>query len=48
MAVQKQLGVSEQTGNTVGKGAGWLFGTDIAQNFMKEETKKAVRNQTQL
>lgn len=36
MAVQKQFGVSESTGNTLGKGAGWLFGTDLAQNYMKE------------
>lgn len=35
LAAQKQLGVSEDTGKTLGKGAAWLFGTDAVQNHLK-------------
>lgn len=47
MAAQQQLGVSAQTGNTMGKGVGWLFGQEATQNYLKEQTKKNVREQTQ-
>lgn len=47
MAAQKQLGVSKETGNMLGKGAGWLFGQDVTQNYLKEETKKNIKNQAQ-
>lgn len=47
VAAQNQLGVSQSTGKSIGKGAAWLFGTDAAQNYMKEETKKNLRSQTQ-
>ena len=47
LAAQKQLGVGEQTGKTIGKGAAWLFGQEATQNYLKQETKKNVRNQTQ-
>ena len=42
------MGVSEKTGNTVGKGMGWLFGQDTAQNYMKDQTKKNVKDQVQM
>ena len=47
-AVQQQLGVSEKTGNTMGKGMGWLFGQEAAQNYMKDQTKANVKNQVQM
>ena len=47
MAAQKQLGVGEQTGKSIGKGAAWLFGTDAVQGHIKDETKKNLRSQTQ-
>lgn len=48
LAAQKKLGVSEDTGKTIGKGAAWLFGQDATQNYLKDQTKKNVRDQTQL
>ena len=47
-AIQNQLGVSEKTGNNVGKGAAWLFGQDAAQNYMKDQAKTNARNQIQM
>ena len=47
-AVQDQLGVSEKTGNTVGKGMGWLFGQEATQNYLKDQTKANVKNQVQM
>lgn len=35
LAAQKKLGVSEETGKTLGKGAAWLFGQDATQNYLK-------------
>ena len=43
LAAQKQLGVSEDTGKTIGKGAAWIFGQEATQNYLKEETKKNMR-----
>jgi hypothetical protein len=35
IALQKQLGVSAETGKTAGKGAAWLFGQDATQKVLK-------------
>lgn len=35
LAAQKKLGVSEDTGKTLGKAAGWIFGQDATQNYLK-------------
>jgi hypothetical protein len=47
-AVQQQFGVSEKTGNSVGKGMGWLFGQDATQNLMKDQAKNNLKNQVQM
>ena len=46
-AVQHQLGVSEKTGNAIGKGAGWLFGQEATQNYLKDQAKTNLKNQVQ-
>ncbi len=46
-AIQHQLGVSEKTGNAVGKGAGWLFGQDATQNYLKDQAKTNLKHQVQ-
>lgn len=48
LAAQKKLGVSEDTGKTLGKGAAWVFGQDATQNYLKDQTKKNIREQTQI
>lgn len=47
MAFQKQFGVSEDTANSFGKGAGWLWSNDKVQNAAKDQAKKQARDQTQ-
>ena len=32
----------------MGKGAGWLFGQDATQNFMKDQAKANLKNQVQM
>lgn len=47
LAFQKQFGVSQQTANSFGKGAGWLWSNDKVQNAAKDQAKKQARDQTQ-
>lgn len=47
-AVQHQFGVSEKTGNAVGKGAAWLFGQEATQNYLKDQAKTNLKNQVQM
>lgn len=45
--MQKQLGVSKETGDMFGKGAGWFFKQDATQNYLKEQTKANIKDQVQ-
>lgn len=47
-AIQHQFGVSEKTGNTLGKGMGWLYGQEATQNIMKDQAKTNLKNQVQM
>lgn len=47
LAFQKQFGLSEDTANSFGKGAGWLWSTDTVQNAAKDQAKKQARDKTQ-
>jgi hypothetical protein len=47
IAIQKQLGVSEDTGNMLGKAAGFLWSNEKVQNAAKDQAKQQARNNTQ-
>jgi hypothetical protein len=47
MAIQKQFGVSEETGNMLGKGAGFMWSNDKVQNAAKDQAKKQAKDNTQ-
>ncbi len=47
IGIQKQFGVSEETGNMLGKGAGFMWSNDKVQNAAKDQAKKQAKDNTQ-